>query len=222
MNEEKIVGSWIRNSDSWTVAVREARIRSRTLVTNDAIVDAVLDRAPETVLDLGCGEGWLSRALATRGIRVVGVDVVPTFVDAAKKAGGGDFYLLSYEELATGKLKLAVDTIVCNFALFGETSVEGLFRTVPTLLNPRGSFIVQTLHPLMACGDLPYEDGWRKGSWSGFSEDFTDPAPWYFRRLESWVNLFVENGFRLVEVREPLHPATGKPASVIFVGMLVP
>src|SRR5690606_31737170 len=87
-----------------------------------------------------------------------------------------------------------------------------------SLLKPGGVFIVQTLHPLIACGDLPYVDGWREGSWTGFSTDFIDPAPWYFRAIESWQRLFMNNGLRLLEVREPIHPKTNNPASIIFVG----
>jgi hypothetical protein len=29
------------------------------------------------------------------------------------------------------------------------------------LLNAGGTAIVQTLHPVIACGDAPYVDGWR-------------------------------------------------------------
>jgi len=84
-------------------------------------------------------------------------------------------------------------------------------------LTKRGTLIIQTLHPVAASGDLPYEDGWRQGSWAGFSEDFSDPAPWYFRTLDSWKRLLDEAGFRPLEIREPIHPGTGKPASVIFI-----
>ena len=34
------------------------------------------------------------------------------------------------------------------------------------------------------------------------------------------VALFLEHGLRLVEVREPVHPGTGKPVSLILVGEL--
>ncbi|HVC18047.1 MAG TPA: class I SAM-dependent methyltransferase, partial [Rhodanobacter sp.] len=79
---------------------------------------------------------------------------------------------------------------------------------------------VQTLHPLMACGGQPYRDGWREGSWDGFEGSFSDPAPWYFRTLESWLGLFRSSGLQLCELREPLHPVSGKPASVIFIAQL--
>jgi len=69
----------------------------------------------------------------------------------------------------------------------------------------------------MACGDQPYIDGWRTGSWAGFSEDFSDPAPWYFRTLQSWVERIIGSGLTLAEMREPINPATGKPASIVFI-----
>jgi hypothetical protein len=127
---------------------------------------------------------------------------------------------MSYEEIARGGLNLAVDVAVCNFSLIGDESVAGLFRAAPTYLKPGGTLVVQTMHPLMACGDAPYADGWREGSWAGFNAGFTDPPPWYFRTLSSWIRLFGDNGLRLRELREPLHPDTGKPASLILMGSL--
>jgi 2-polyprenyl-3-methyl-5-hydroxy-6-metoxy-1,4-benzoquinol methylase len=217
LSDAKIIDSWHRNASPWTAAVRANRIDSRMLVTNDAIVDAVLARSPHSVLDVGCGEGWLVRALAARGIAAVGVDVVPELIDQARRAGGGDFRVASYEAIAAGELDLRVDVVVANFSLIGRESVDALVARAPSLLTPSGALIVQTLHPVVAGGDLPYEEGWRHGSWTGCGDDFSDPAPWYFRTIEGWVRLIVTSGLQLTEVREPLHPATKRPASVIFV-----
>lgn len=217
LSDDKIVESWRKNAAPWTAAVRDNRIDSRIRVTNQAIVDAVVDRAPNSVLDLGCGEGWLVRALSARGIRAVGVDAIPDLIHQAARAGGGEFHIASYEDIVDGRFEAAVDVAVANFSLIGKESVEGLVRRAPSLLTPGGALVMQTLHPVIACGELPYVDGWRAGSWSGFSDDFTDPAPWYFRTLEGWVALIASANLRLVEMREPLHPITARPASVIFV-----
>jgi hypothetical protein len=69
----------------------------------------------------------------------------------------------------------------------------------------------------MVGGEMPYEDGWRAGSWMGFSADFSDPAPWYFRTISSWIRLLRAGGLNVVEILEPLHPQTQKPASILFV-----
>lgn len=217
LNDSAILRSWQRNVDAWTDAVRGRQIESRCLVTDQAILDAIASRNARSLIDLGCGEGWLARAVAAAGTRVVGIDAVAELVDKARAAGGGaDYAVVAYEQLDSAGLEPA-EVVVCNFALLGEQSVQHVFGALPALLDPNGAFIVQTLHPVVACGDLPYRDGWRPGSWAGFDPRFVDPAPWYFRTLSSWLALFREHGFTLLELREPLHPHTAQPASIVFI-----
>lgn len=213
--ETAILQSWNQNAEAWTQVVRASMIESRRLVTDRAILDAVLAHQPRRVLDLGCGEGWLVRALAAEGIHAIGVDAVPSLIAQAQEAGGV-FQLATYEDIIAGRLAIKADILVCNFALLGKESVEHLLAFLPSLLEQDGRLIVQTVHPLIACGEQPYADGWRQETWMGFGTTFPSPAPWYFRTLGSWIALFAESGWRLCEMREPLRPDTGKPASVIF------
>src|ERR1700761_3992762 len=78
--ELEIIQSWHTNAAPWSNAIRNASIASRKLVTNEAIIDAVMSTAPASVLDVGCGEGWLARTLVERGIRATGVDAVPELI----------------------------------------------------------------------------------------------------------------------------------------------
>ncbi len=219
-SDKKIIDSWNKNAAQWTAAVRGDQIESRTLVTNQAIINTVLAVSQKSVIDIGCGEGWLVRELSVRGLDVLGTDVIPGLIEQARTAGGGRFEILSYEDMAAGKLNEKFDTAVCNFSLIGKESVDGLFEIMPSLLTPNGTFIIQTMHPVISCDNLKYEDGWRTGTWTGFSSDFTDPAPWYFRKLETWVKLYSDAGFKIIQMQETTHPQKGKPVSVIFVGKL--
>ena len=214
-HEKHILECWQQNAAPWVDAIRDQEIASRVLATNHAIAAAVLATQPRSVIDVGCGEGWLVRVLAQRSISARGVDAIPALIDAATRLGG-TFAVATYEDIAEGRLAWKADTVSCNFALIGKESAEQLLRGVPALLNGGGHFVVQTLHPQEACGDKPYADGWRTGSWDGFNQRFVNAAPWYFRTLESWRALFGDCGLRLVAEHWPIHPRSGRPASVVF------
>jgi ubiquinone/menaquinone biosynthesis C-methylase UbiE len=49
----------------------------------DRILDLVVPSGPLDALDVGCGTGFLSLELSTRGHRVVGVDLAPTMLELA-------------------------------------------------------------------------------------------------------------------------------------------
>ncbi|MDB6086601.1 MAG: methyltransferase type 12 [Gammaproteobacteria bacterium] len=217
LSEDEIIRSWHVNAQPWTEAVRSRSIASRKLVTDQAIVDAVQGVGPRRVLDIGCGEGWLARALHRAGMEVLGIDVVPALIAEAKRKGGGDFEIQSYRDLAARAPEFGpFDAVVCNFSLLGRGSVELLLGAVGRCLNVHGHLIVQTLHPVPACGNQPYRDGWRAGSWTGFGPDFSDPAPWFFRTLGSWYAMLRRCGFEVVECREPTARDATTPSSVIF------
>ncbi len=216
--DKQIIESWKKNVAPWVSAIENGEIASRLAITNQAILDAVTSRKPKTVLDIGCGEGWLVRELVNSGIDALGIDVIPEFIQYASEQGGGRFKTLAYENIATDSPGEQFDVVVSNFALLGRESVEHVFKQIPLLLNKGGAFIVQTIHPIAGCGDGIYKDGWREGSWAGFSDGFSDPAPWYFRTLETWKLLFRDNGLTLTNFQEPMNPHTRKAASILFIG----
>lgn len=219
MNDAQIIARWVDSSAPWTLAVREGRIASRLQVTNAAMVEAVRARSPRSVFDIGCGEGWLARALAAHGIDVRGIDAVPALVESARQAGAGRFSTMSYEALADHGIDERFDVCVCNFSLLGERATNRLIDAIPTMLNPGGALIVQTLHPWLACGDAAYSDGWREGSWRGIEGDFGEPAPWYFRTLQGWMQLFACAGLRIDALHEPSDPQASLPLSLILIGI---
>lgn len=228
LTDQRILDSWHKNVAPWTQAVREGEIASRELLTNQAIVDAVLATQPTSALDIGCGEGWLTRALSQQGIITVGVDAVADLIHAARLFQQQDnqrpyarptYKQLSYEQIIDGALEDTFDTLVCNFSLLGKESVEGLFVTFRSLLSRKGHIVIQTPHPLTHAGET-YQSGWRTGSWAGFNDAFTDPAPWYFRTLDDWRALFTRNQLTVTKEISPTLPGKSQPSSIIFIAQL--
>ena len=215
---EQLHRSWIENAAAWCAAVREQRIESRRLVTDAAIVAAVLERNPRHVLDVGCGEGWLARAIAASGAAVTGIDASTPLIDAARASGGGATYRsLRYEDLVADPAILGskFDTIVANFSLLDDRTEE-LLAALATVLAERGALLIQTVHPLTAA-DGNYADGWRTETFASVPGAWREPMPWYFRTLASWAGVLRRAGYCIADLREPLYPDRPIPASMLFV-----
>lgn len=213
----RLVPTWTANAAAWTRAVRGGGIPSRRAGTDAAVVEAVLSGLPPAgrVLDVGCGEGWLVRALGALGAEAHGVDASPPLVHAARAEGGGTFDVLDYDDAADDPARLGgpYDAAVFNFSILGERAV-GVLAAARRQLEVGGRVLVQTAHPVAA--GPPYADGWREETFADFEGDF-EPMPWYFRTFGSWVRALDAAGLRLAEAREPVHPETGAPLSLLLV-----
>ena len=218
-NEAKILESWQLNAENWIQTITNSEIESRQLVTNQAIITALekqLSNKEMRVIDIGCGEGWLLRHLATQAMtNLFGVDAIPELIEKAKeKVPQAQFAVCTYQEISEGKLSFQnFDLAVCNFCLLGKESTEALFQFLPYLLKKNGKVLIQTLHPQMITQET---SGWIEGSWVGMKRDFQMPYNWYFRTLEDWLALFSKANLTLLETVAPLHPNTHQPASIIF------
>jgi 2-polyprenyl-3-methyl-5-hydroxy-6-metoxy-1,4-benzoquinol methylase len=209
---EAIQASWRANADAWTNAVRNGEIPGREL-TSDAIFNLVRQVPSGPILDMGCGEGWLSRRLGDHGHNITGIDGSPELIARARELGGADFHVLSYADAVQTprKLKGPYGTIVFNYSLLDEKVIHILMAVAATLF-PYGRILIQTLHPFSAAVAGDYRDGWRTDTFPGFPE----PIPYYFRTFTRWILEMRRAGLFLVETYEPLDPDTGRPVSLIL------
>lgn len=214
--EQRLQATWQTNADAWTRAVRAGRISSRR-TTDAAILDLLIALAPQRVLDVGCGEGWLVRSLGAHGIAAVGVDGSAALIQQARAAGDAPLRVLTYDTIVADPEQLCgpYDLIVCNFSLLGETIVP-LLGALRTGLRDGGHLVMQTVHPWSARGEH-YRDGWRTEHFASFGEDDWQPMPWYFRTLSAWVACCRQARLQVERCVEPADPATGQPLSLIIV-----
>lgn len=215
----RLARSWDQNAANWTRAVRDGAIASREAGTDEAIVDAIVHRAPRCLLDVGCGEGWLIRRVSQQvSCDCVGIDACDALIAAARALDpAGSYRVARYEELPQkpGALGGAFDAIVFNFALLDEAA-PAVLRSVLPLLSPAGAVIIQTLHPWSAAGEEPYRDGWRCEGFTAMAGEDWEPMPWFFRTLGSWHQVVRAAGLVVHELGEPLDPATQRPLSLLL------
>ncbi|MFK7964071.1 MAG: trans-aconitate 2-methyltransferase [Burkholderiaceae bacterium] len=215
----QISSSWQINAKNWTHVVREGKITSRNTGTDLALVGAIDKACPNTLIDVGCGEGWLVRRMRDNpSCRAVGVDGSEALIENACNVDpSGHYVALEYPDLSALPQALAgpFDVAVCNFSLL-EEDLQPALVAIKQCLTTTGTLLIQTLHPFNNPSDQPYENGWRVETFAGMAGDNWEPMPWYFRTLESWTREIDSAGMCLTRLDEPLDPTTSRPLSILF------
>ncbi|TRX50927.1 methyltransferase domain-containing protein [Fulvivirga sp. M361] len=214
-----ILKSWQTNAEEWIKVINDGDIASRK-VTSPAVVKTVGAYHPAKVLDLGCGEGWLTRALNELNIPTTGIDATPALIDRAKKQGNGVFDVLSFEEIIKGNpiSGAPYEAIVLNFCLYMKEETIQLLNALKNHLEGERLIIIQTLHPIsFQLVKMKYEDQWLDDSWKGLPGNFVLPHRWYFRTLSCWLETLTSCGLILKAIEEPMAEEADKPSSIIFV-----
>jgi SAM-dependent methyltransferase len=109
-------------------------------------------------LDVGCGEGRVTRDLRKLGHRVVGVDHSPSMVAAAREADPDGEYVeadaasLPFED---GVADLAIAFMV----LMDLDDMAGGVREIYRALEPGGIFVAPVVHPINSAGQFVPRDG---------------------------------------------------------------
>ena len=103
-----------------------------------------------TVLDVGCGAGLLSEALAKEGASVVAMDLAPELIKVAKlhrlESGVSvDYRLQSVESLAA-EAPGSFDAITCMEMLEHVPDPAAIITACATLLKPGGQLFLSTLN----------------------------------------------------------------------------
>ncbi|MEM9357290.1 MAG: bifunctional 2-polyprenyl-6-hydroxyphenol methylase/3-demethylubiquinol 3-O-methyltransferase UbiG [Pseudomonadota bacterium] len=101
------------------------------------------------VLDVGCGGGFMSEAIAQRGARVLAVDPAAKAIDVARKRAATSGLLIDYQ-VGTGEvMNLAdnsVDVVVCVDVLEHVQSVPRTLAEIARVLRPGGLFAFDTIN----------------------------------------------------------------------------
>ena len=105
----------------------------------DSLVDLLQPQPGERILDLGCGDGFLTRRIAQSGATVVGVDASPQMIAAARERGV-DARLAQGEALPFNS---EFDAVFSNAALHWMTDQEAVLKGVHRALKPDGRLVAE-------------------------------------------------------------------------------
>lgn len=185
---DKIIASWEKNASEWIKVIQNDAIPSRKF-TNAAIVETIKGLSGKKALDVGCGEGWLTREMGNLGWDATGLDATEKLVLEARSKSSQNFEVFTYEDIMEGKSipYAPFDIAVFNFCLYQEHGLHELLSKILEQLSSKGTIVIQTLHPyFLLQNGLSYKSQWLSDSWKGLPGNFTDGHSWYARTFADW------------------------------------
>jgi SAM-dependent methyltransferase len=214
-----LAAAWREQADAFVAWAREPHHDSYWRFHRDVFLE-LLPPPGRRTLDLGCGEGRLSRDLKRLGHSVVGVDLSPRMVDAAREADPEiEVHVADASELPF--TAASFDCVVAFMSLQDVDPFERAIEEAARVLEPGGRFCVAIVHPLNSAGGF---DGDAAGSPFVISGSYLDPSHYVdrfardglelelfsaHRPLQAYTEALTGAGFLIERLREPAVPEHG-------------
>lgn len=217
---------WDQMAEWWDEKIGdEGDLWHRTLI--DPPLIRLVDRVKGLrLLDLACGNGYLSRRFARQGAIVIGVDANVPIIERARGREERDPLGVVYHVADASCLDMlednSQDLVICNMALMDIENAAGTIQEVARVLRRQGRFIASLSHP---CFDKVNTSGWAieriyptTTIWrkiSRYREVIDDELPWlqipgevittrvYHRPLSWYFRAFRNAGLVIANFEEP-------------------
>jgi trans-aconitate methyltransferase len=153
------------------------------------LLELLAARPNESILDLGCGDGVLTKRIADLGCQVVGVDSSPELVASARGLG---LHVVE-SDAADMVFDAQFDAVFSNGALHWMKNADAVIKRVANALRSEGRFVAamgghDSIRPLIdeLAGELN-----RRGY------DGEAANPWYFPTCEDYAARLCAAGFEV-------------------------
>ena len=153
------------------------------------VMELLSPRSGERILDLGCGDGVLTRKIADLGCEVIAVDSSAPQVEAAKRLGLAAYVMHGEELPFRDEFDAVFSNAVLHWIKRADAMIEGVYRA----LRQGGRFVAE-------CGGAGCVDKIRTALVQALNRrgiDGDSHVPWYFPTPGEYATRLERAGFRV-------------------------
>ncbi|PTS96161.1 SAM-dependent methyltransferase [Pedobacter sp. HMWF019] len=174
------------------------------------------------VLDLGCGFGWHCKYAIENGAKsVIGLDISEKMLEKAKQINSLDG--IKYDNVALEDVVYPPDTfdvVFSSLTFHYIQSFEKLIQNIYQFLKPGGYLVFSVEHPIFTAEgkqDWAYNEAGEKLYWpvddyfnegKRQTEFLGEKVLKYHRTLSTYLNVLLKEGFKVMEIKEPVPSET--------------
>ena len=189
---------------------------SMDFVLTPLLFEMALNADFSNVIDLGCGTGYVTKQLAKKSNKILGIDVSSNSIKVANENKGKlqnlHFIHSSIEEFALNH-EHEFTIGFSNMTLMDVPNLDDVIQAASKLINENGYFIITITHPYF----WPFYWKYYDKDWFNYSEEIEIESEFkisstetqyttthYHRPLEKYINTLTNYGFQVEKIFEPI------------------
>ncbi|MFW9789121.1 MAG: methyltransferase domain-containing protein [Candidatus Thorarchaeota archaeon] len=143
--------SWDEVAEDYHKTVGDTGDSYHRNFVNPVIFAILGDLKGKTVLDLACGQGYLSRILAKKGAQVIGVDLSQKMLEIAQESEKSESLGIKYIHCSSGAMSeipdASTDCIVSTFGFHDIEEIDATIQECSRVLKGGGKLVFAIPHP---------------------------------------------------------------------------
>ena len=221
--------AWRKQSSQYKRSIDRDDSYQKSLIL-PGLIDIIKPSGRELVLDIGCGTGFFSHALARSVKKVVGIDPAPDMIAAAAKQRSANVSFLVGDAMKLPPLKEKYNLALMVMMIQNVSDMGAAFSEAARNLLPGSQLIIVMNHPVFR---IPRQSAWgwdeeRKLQYRRIDSYMTENkipiemrpgtnkkiVTWSFHRpFSAYAQALRQAGFSIDDVQEWVSPKSSDPGA---------
>lgn len=118
------------------------------MVINPIVFKLLGDLKGKTVLDAGCGNGYLLKRMAKTAKKIFGVDLTEKFIELAKNRDNPKNVEFSVGDIEKPRFsENTFDVVLCNMVIMDIEKPQVVIKEIGRILKKKGLLVISLIHP---------------------------------------------------------------------------
>ncbi|MCK4368331.1 MAG: class I SAM-dependent methyltransferase [Dehalococcoidales bacterium] len=219
ITQREITKQWDRVAKLRAEQIRRGKDLSFNFVLVPTILQLSTSSDFTSVIDIGCGPGFLTEQLALKAQHIIGIDMSEEMIKLAKGQCASvmnvEFINSTIENFARNIKPPPFTLAISNMSLMTALHLDGVLQSVACVLRPKGHFVFTITHPCF----WPFYWGYASKEWFDYKKEVLIEDVFRIslespkdgvktthahRPLEQYIVSLCKAGFAIDEICEPM------------------